>query len=54
MLADSPNMEATDRSISPVMMMRVNGSAMMAISPKFKPAKKKVSQLMKYGETVQP
>ena len=30
-------MEATDRSISPVMMINIMGSAMMAISPMFRP-----------------
>jgi hypothetical protein len=34
---DRPSIEATDRSISPVMMIRVSGSAMMAISPMFRP-----------------
>ena len=37
MVLDSPSIDATDRSISPVMMINVRGNAMMAISPMFKP-----------------
>ena len=38
----SPSIDATERSISPVMMIRVSGSAMIAISPTFKPMKKRL------------
>ena len=47
-------MDATDRSISPVIIMRVIGRAMMAISPKFSPAKKKVCHPKKYLDSLAP
>ena len=40
-----PSIEATERSISPVMMMRVSGSAMIAISPTFEPDEEQVRPL---------
>ena len=46
-LAESPSIEATERSISPVMTIRVIGRAMIAISPKLRPAKKKVCRFKK-------
>ena len=42
-----PSIDATERSISPVMMIRVSGSAMIAISPTFEPMKKKFVQSRK-------
>src|SRR5439155_7401628 len=49
-----PSIEATDRSISPVMTIRVSGSAMIAISPTFRQMKKRFVDCKKYGETAAP
>ncbi len=47
-------MEATDRSISPTMTISSMGSAMMAISPMFRPVKKNVVPLRKVEDFVEP
>ena len=49
-----PSIDATERSISPVAMIRVRGSAMIAISPTFRPMKKRFVHSRKYGETLAP
>ena len=49
-----PSIDATERSISPVMMISVSGSAMIAISPTFRPMKKRLVHSRKYGETLAP
>src|SRR3954452_9935718 len=47
---DKPIIEATERSISPVMTMSVRGSAMMAISPMFSPMKNMSVVVRKFGD----
>ena len=45
-----PRVEATDRSISPLMMISVIGSAMIAISPVGQPMLKKLPLVRNWGE----
>ena len=49
-----PRMEATDRSISPLMMISVIGSAMIAISPLDRPRLNRLSLVRKSGEAAVP
>src|SRR3954452_24450289 len=51
---DKPIIDATERSISPVMTMSVRGSAMMAISPMFSPMKNMSVVVKKFGEAMVP
>ena len=51
---DMPRMEATDRSISPLMMMSVIGSAMIATSPEVTPRLNRFEAVRKSGETATP
>ena len=44
-----PRIEATDRSISPLMMISVIGSAMIAISPEVTPVLKKLPLVRNWG-----
>ena len=50
----SPRIEATDRSISPVITISVSGSAMIATSPTFRQMKNRFVHSRKYGETWLP
>src|SRR5450755_4588426 len=54
MVLERPSIAATDRSISPVMTMRVSGSAMIAISPMLSPMKKTFVCVMKCGDSDAP
>ena len=49
-----PRIEATDRSISPLMMISVMGSAMIAISPELTPVLKKFVLVRNCGEVTAP
>src|SRR5580692_3680610 len=49
-----PRIEATDRSISPLMMISVRGSAMIAISPELTPVLKKFPLVRNCGEVTAP
>src|SRR6478609_3399608 len=49
-----PRIDATERSISPVITSRVSGSAMIATSPTFRQMKKRFVDWRKYGETEAP
>src|SRR5215471_5992339 len=49
-----PRIEATDRSISPLMMISVKGSAMMATSPEVTPVLKKFALVKNWGEVTAP
>src|ERR1035438_5147614 len=49
-----PRMEATDRSISPLMMISVIGSAMIAISPEVTPVLKKLPLVRNSEEVTAP
>src|SRR5580693_10545644 len=49
-----PRIEATDRSISPLMMMSVIGKAMIAISPEVTPVLKKLPLVRNWGEVTAP
>jgi hypothetical protein len=49
-----PSIDATERSISPVMTISVSGSAMIATSPTFRQMKKRLVDCRKYGETLAP
>src|SRR5450631_1575608 len=49
-----PRIEATDRSISPLMMISVIGSAMIAISPEVTPVLKKLPLVRNWGEVTAP
>src|ERR1039458_7574862 len=49
-----PSVEATDRSISPLMMISVMGSAMIAISPEVTPVLKKLPLVRNCGEVTAP
>src|ERR1700722_12251084 len=51
---DMPRIEATDRSISPLMMISVIGSAMIAISPEVTPVLKKLPLVRNWGEVTAP
>src|SRR5262245_54970760 len=51
---ERPRIDATDRSISPVMMMSARGSAMIATSPMFRPTKKKVVDCVNAGDAFAP
>ena len=51
---DSPSIDATERSISPVTTMSVRGSARIATSPTFRLMKKRFVELRKYGDTLAP
>src|ERR1700734_457350 len=51
---DMPRIEATDRSISPLMMMSVIGKAMIAISPEVTPVLKKLPLVRNWGEVTAP
>src|SRR5215469_7737680 len=51
---DMPRMDATDRSISPLMMMSVIGSAMIATSPEVTPRLNRFEAVRKSGETAMP
>src|SRR6266536_3928568 len=51
---DMPRMDATDRSISPLMMMTVIGSAMIATSPEVTPRLNRFEAVRKSGETAAP
>src|ERR1700761_6994809 len=49
-----PRIEATDRSISPLMMISVMGRAMIAISPELTPVLKKLTLVRNCGEVTAP
>src|ERR1700761_5676391 len=49
-----PRIEATDRSISPLMMISVIGSVMIAISPLDRPRLKRLLPVRKSGEAASP
>src|ERR1700761_5131239 len=49
-----PRMEATDRSISPLMMMSVIGSVMIAISPLDRPRLNRLLPVRNSGEAAEP
>src|SRR6202034_1551801 len=51
---DMPRIDATDRSISPLMMISVIGSAMIAISPEVAPVLKKLPLVRNCGEVTAP
>ena len=51
---ESPSIEATERSISPVMTINVSGSAMIAISPMFSPMKNTSVDVKKCGDSDAP
>src|ERR1700722_18112498 len=51
---DMPRMEATDRSISPLMMISVIGSVMIAISPLDRPRLNMLLPVRKAGEAAEP
>src|SRR5215813_1306692 len=51
---DMPRIDATDRSISPLMMISVMGSAMIAISPEVTPVLKKFPEVRNCGEDNAP
>src|SRR5580704_8678529 len=51
---DMPRIEATDRSISPLMTISVIGSAMIAISPEVTPVLKKLPLVRNWGEVTAP
>src|SRR5215471_7656233 len=51
---DMPRVDATDRSISPLMMMSVMGSAMIAISPDVTPMLKTFPLVQNCGEVTAP
>src|SRR5215813_3240565 len=49
-----PSVDATDRSISPLMMMSVIGSAMIATSPEVTPRLNRFEGVRNWGETATP
>ena len=49
-----PSIDATERSISPVITISVSGSAMIATSPTFRQMKNRLVECRKYGETLAP
>ena len=49
-----PRIEATDRSISPLMMISVIGSVMIAISPLDRPRLNRLFPVRKLGEADEP
>src|ERR1700759_5212780 len=51
---DIPSIDSTDRSISPLMMIRAIGSVMIAISPVVRPRLKKLFDDRNCGETLLP
>src|SRR6202167_6163171 len=51
---DMPRVEETDRSISPLMMISVIGSAMIAISPLERPRLNRLLLVRQLGEAVVP
>src|SRR6201996_5885758 len=51
---DIPSIDSTDRSISPLMMIRAIGSVMIAISPVVRPRLKKLFDDRNSGETLLP
>ncbi len=53
-IPDSPRIDATDRSISPVMTISVSGSAMIATSPTFSRMKKTFPDVKKYWDALFP
>ena len=52
--AERPSIDATERSISPVITINVSGSAMMAISPMFSPMKNTSVDVRKCGDSEAP
>ena len=51
---DMPRIDATDRSISPLMMISVIGSVMIAISPLDRPRLNRLLPVRKLGEATEP